>query len=94
MTGKPQPTKDYHTPISATLSGLGIKTTPVTSGKGVLRQRMKLQTKIRALDEERGSLRRQYISGDIDQVELSNRLKEIQREKAKLKREFGEKVRR
>jgi len=94
MTGKPQPTKDYHTPLSATLSGLGIKTTPVTSGKGVLRQRMKLQTKIRALDEERGSLRRQYISGDIDQVELSNRLKEIQREKAKLKREFGEKVRR
>jgi hypothetical protein len=94
MTGQPQMLKDEHTVPTAVMSGFGIKATPVSTGKSVQRLRLKLDQNLRDIDRKVQKLGRDITSGDIDRVKYSNEYKKLMKEKQKLMKEFGERVKR
>ena len=94
LRGGPQPSKDYHTTASALMSSFGVKTTPVSTAKGIQRKRMKYQQDLKALDQQIQSAQRALVSQDMTRVEFSNLLKELTRRKVELAKEFARKVKR
>jgi hypothetical protein len=94
IRGGEQPSKDYHTLASALMSSFGVKTTPVSTGKGIQRKRMKLDQDLRSLEQQRKTAERKFISKDIDKVEYYRLVHKYNRQKVKLVKEFGRKVKR
>jgi len=94
IRGGEQPSKDYHTLASALMSSFGVKTTPVSTGKGIQRKRMKLDQDLKSLDQQRQTAKRKFISKDIDKVEYYRLVHKYNRQKVKLIKEFARKVKR
>jgi hypothetical protein len=76
------------------MSSFGIKTTPVSTGKGIRRKRMKYQQDLKALDQQIQSAQRALLSQDMTRVEFSNLIKKLTRRKVELAKEFARKVKR
>ena len=94
VRGAPQPTKDYHTLTSALLSGVGIKTTPVKTAKGIQRKRMKLDQDKKQLEQLIQAARRGIMSKDVTRDEGTNLIKKYRRKIMELEKEFARQVRR
>ena len=94
VRGGAQPTKDYHTLTSALLSGVGIKTTPVKTAKGIQRKRMKLDQDKKQLEQLIQSARRGIMSRDVTKEEGTNLIKKYRRKIMELEKEFERQVRR
>ena len=76
------------------MSSFGVKTTPVSTAKGIQRKRMKYQQDLKALDQQIQSAQRALVSQDMTRVEFSNLLKKLTRRKVELAKEFARKVKR
>ena len=94
LRGGPQPSKDYHTTASALMSSFGVKTTPVSTAKGIQRKRMKHEQDMKALDQQIQTAKRQVMSKEMTRVEFTNLIKKLTRRKVELAKEFARKVKR
>jgi hypothetical protein len=94
LRGGPQPSKDYHTTASALMSSFGVKTTPVSTAKGIQRKRMKHEQDMKALDQQIQTAKRQVMSREMTRVEFSNLIKKLTRRKVELTKKFAQKVKR
>jgi hypothetical protein len=94
IRGGAQPSKDYHTTASALMSSFGIKTTPVSTGKGIRRKRMKYEQDVKALEQQIKAAGRGLVSKDLTRVEYANLVKKLTRRKVELAKEFARKVKR
>jgi len=94
LRGGAQPSKDYHTIASALMSSFGVKTTPVSTAKGIRRKRMTHEQDMRNLDQQIQTAYRKVVSKEMTREEYSNLVKKIQRQRIKLTKEFARKVKR
>jgi hypothetical protein len=94
IRGGEQPTKDYHTPTSALLSSFGMKTTPVSTQKGIQRKLMKHDQEQRKLDQQMKAAERALISKDLTIDDYTKLIEKLQRQKIKLSKKLGRGVRR
>jgi hypothetical protein len=94
IRGGAQPSKDYHTPASALMSSFGVKTTPVSTAKGIQRKRMKYEQDVKDIEQQIQAAGRGLVSKDLTKVEYSNLIKKLARRKSELAKEFAKGVKR
>tara|TARA_R100000963_G_C4585095_1_gene64494 strand:- start:81 stop:659 length:579 start_codon:yes stop_codon:yes gene_type:complete len=94
IRGGSQPSKDYHTTASALMSSFGVKTTPVSTKKGIQRKRMKHEQDMRKIEQQMQAAGRAVVSKDLTRVEYSNLIKKLNEQRKKLAKEFSRQVKR
>tara|TARA_R100000781_G_scaffold14911_2_gene12286 strand:+ start:3097 stop:6213 length:3117 start_codon:yes stop_codon:yes gene_type:complete len=80
LSGKYSPTRDVHTPASALLSGLGIKTTPVSTSKARKRAGYAFASQIESEEERRTKAKNDFRSGEIDREQYDIILNDVRNE--------------
>ena len=86
-SGKYSPTKDVYDPLSARLSGFGIKTTPVSTRKLRKRAGYSFERDIRNLQTRKRRLRSELRAGGINTTEYAKQVSQINRELRELRNE-------
>jgi len=94
IRGGPQPTKDYHTTASALMSSFGVKTTPVSTRKGIQRKRMKYEQDKKKIDQQIEAARRGFVSKDLTRKDYQNLVNKLRNKKVELTKEFSRQVKR
>ena len=86
-SGKYSPTKDVYDPLSARLSGVGIKTTPVSTRKLRKRAGYSFTRDIRNLQTRKRKLRSELKAGGITSTEYAKKVSQINRDIRELRNE-------
>ena len=94
IRGGAQPSKDYHTPASALMSSFGVKTTPVSTAKGIQRKHMKYKQDVKDIEQQIQAAGRGLVSKDLTREEYSDLIEKLARRKAELAKEFTKGVKR
>ena len=74
------------------MSSFGIKTTPVSTAKGIQRKRMKKDQDLKALDQQIQTAERQVMSREMTPSEFKILVSKLQNRKVKIIREYAQKV--
>ena len=94
IRGGEQPTKDYHTTASALMSSFGVKTTPVSTRKNLIRKRMRFDQDMKSIDQQIQVAKRGFMSKDLTRKDYQNLVNKLRRQKIDLKKKYAKEVKR
>jgi hypothetical protein len=86
LSGKYSPTRDVYTPTTAIMSGLGMKVQPVSTSKLKKRRSAEFNAKKRNIQSTRKKAYRDFLSGQIDELEWEEAKKQYTEDLKKLRR--------
>ena len=92
IRGGEQPSKDYHSLASALMSSFGVKTTPVSTRKNLIRKRMRFDQDMKSIDQQIQVAKRGFMSKDLTRKDYQNLVNKLRRQKIDLRKKYAKEV--